>query len=199
MDRPAVPPDSSPHLDDALRARLLTTARRAAEKAAANLDIVLPDPAGAPAPLRILACSFVTVTLGGHLRGCIGSLRPVRPLIVDVADNARRATVDDPRFPPIAMADAPRIALTVSVLGQAEPLPAASEAALVSQLVPGRDGVILADGGRRGLFLPKVWETLSEPHAFLSHLRVKAGLPTDRWSPTMRAWRFAADSFGEAP
>ena len=199
MRRRSVPPDRSPYLDDALRATLLTTARRAAEQAAANLDIDLPDPAGAPVPLRVLACSFVTVMLDDHLRGCIGSLKPARPLIVDVADNARRATIGDPRFPPVERADAPRIALTVSVLGRAEPLAAASEAALVSQLVPGRDGVILADGGRRGLFLPTVWETLSEPHAFLSHLRAKAGLPTDHWSPTMQAWRFVADSFGEIP
>ena len=193
------PLDTSPHLSDTLRATLLATARRSAEGAAAGQHLELPDPEDVPAPLRRLACSFVTASLHGRLRGCIGSLKPVRPLIVDVHDNARRAAVGDPRFPPIETVEALRVVLTVSVLGPARPLAASTEAELTSQIVPGRDGVILAEGNRRALFLPKVWETLPEPHVFLSHLRVKAGLPTDCWSPTMRAWRFVTDSFGEDP
>ncbi len=67
--------------------------------------------------------------------------------------------------------------------------------------MPGEDGLILAEpaaegGGRRGTFLPQVWETLPEPARFLAHLKEKAGLPADHWSETLRVWRYRAVKVG---
>lgn len=49
-------------------------------------------------------------------------------------------------------------------------------------------------GGRQGkmqaLFLPAVWEDLKKPEIFLGHLKKKAGMAPDHWSPTFKAWRF---------
>jgi hypothetical protein len=193
---PAAPPAQPPLSADS-RAVLLAEAKDSVARAAVRDTVRLPDPSLAPEAVRRPANSFVTVTLEGRLRGCVGSLNPLRPLIVDVADNGYRAAAGDPRFPPMTPEEAERAALTVAVLGPAEPLEAASEAALIALLVPGRDGVILAEGGRRGLFLPKVWETVPDPVAFLGHLKAKAGLPPDYWSPRLRAWRFGVESFGE--
>jgi AMMECR1 domain-containing protein len=64
----------------------------------------------------------------------------------------------------------------------------------LSQLRPGVDGLILEEGGRRGTFLPAVWESLPEPRAFLRELKRKAGLPADHWSDTLRAHRYTVES-----
>ena len=63
---------------------------------------------------------------------------------------------------------------------------------LLSQLRPGVDGLVIEDKGRRALFLPSVWEQLSDPKNFLGHLKQKAGMTADHWSPTFRASRFTA-------
>src|SRR5262245_30651815 len=67
------------------------------------------------AALRALGCCFVTVRRDGELRGCIGSLDPMRPLYRDAAHNAQRATVD-PRTPPMVAAEWPELEISVAVL-----------------------------------------------------------------------------------
>ena len=62
------------------------------------------------------------------------------------------------------------------------------------QLRPGQDGLIIADGAKRALFLPAVWEQLSKPDLFVQHLKKKAGMAPKHWSPNFQAWRFVAES-----
>lgn len=141
--------------------------------------------------------AFVTLTNGPQkaLRGCIGSAQAWRPLVVDVAANAFKAAFEDPRFPPLcASRDSGPLWLSVSVLDQPRPLVVRDEADLLAQLRPGLDGLILNDGGRRGLFLPSVWDALPDPGAFLVHLRRKAGLADDHWSETQHFERFGSHS-----
>ena len=72
-----------------------------------------------------------------------------------------------------------------------------SEQALTASLRPGVDGLILAEGKRRGTLLPQVWrEDMSREH-FVGIVKRKAGLAEDYWSDTMRAWRYGAESFAE--
>ena len=140
--------------------------------------------------------SFVTLERNGQLRGCIGMLEAVRPLVIDVAENAFAAAFRDRRFPPLAADELPGLDLHVSVLSPSEPIKFDSEQALIAQLRPGIDGVILDERGRRGTFLPSVWDDLPEPRQFLRHLKQKAGLPADYWSETLRAFRYTTEMFG---
>ena len=48
--------------------------------------------------------SFVTLTIEGELRGCCGTLEPVRPLLLDVWNNAQASAFRDPRFAPLTRA-----------------------------------------------------------------------------------------------
>jgi AmmeMemoRadiSam system protein A len=137
--------------------------------------------------------SFVTLHLESRLRGCIGSLQAHRPLAVDVAHNAYAAAFEDPRFPPVSDSEAVRLELHLSLLTPPEPVIFGSEAGLLGQIVPGEDGLILTEGGRRGTFLPAVWESLPDPVQFLEHLKLKAGLPRGYWSDTVRVWRYRAE------
>jgi hypothetical protein len=151
----------------------------------------LPVDAKEHAPeLREPGACFVTLKKDGRLRGCIGSLQAHRPLVVDVADNGFRAAFRDPRFPGLASGERQGLDLSLSVLSPSSPMTFAGEDDLLAQLRPGTDGLIIADAGRRALFLPSVWEQIKEPVAFLKHLKVKAGLAADHWSTGFQAFRF---------
>jgi AmmeMemoRadiSam system protein B/AmmeMemoRadiSam system protein A len=123
--------------------------------------------------------TFVTLTMRGALRGCIGSLQAARPVGIDVADNARGAAFRDPRFPAMTAQEWPQCSVEVSLLGAAKPIRFADEADLLSQIRAGEDGLTLEHGGKRATFLPQVWESIPDKRAFLGELARKAGLPAD--------------------
>lgn len=143
------------------------------------------------------AC-FVTLKKDGRLRGCIGSSQAHRPLVVDVADNGFRAAFRDPRFKGLTGEERQGLYLSISVLSQAAPMTFKNEKDLLAQLRPGVDGLIIADGEKRALFLPSVWEQIKEPATFLAHLKVKAGLAADHWSDAFQAARFVTQEVGAA-
>jgi len=124
---------------------------------------------------------FVTLKLGGQLRGCIGNLEPVGPLVESVMRNAESAAFHDHRFAPLTADELPRISLDISILTPAVRLEYRDGDDLCRRLRPGIDGVILRDDGARATFLPQVWEQLPDPADFLDHLCLKAGLPKSAW------------------
>ncbi len=120
--------------------------------------------------------TFVTLTIGGELRGCIGSLVAQRPLIDDIIHNAKAAAFQDPRFSPITTSEYLHTAIEVSILTAPEPLLYDDADDLRSKIRPTIDGVILSLNGRQATFLPQVWEQLPTFDKFFSHLGNKAGL-----------------------
>jgi len=153
------------------------------------------DLSAGPEALTAPGASFVTLRRQGALRGCVGSLTPCQPLVIDVAENAWRAAFADDRFPRLREEEQADLSVHVSVLGPQEPLPVVSRAELLAALEPGRTGLVVAEGARRATFLPAVWESLPEPTDFLAQLMVKAGLPRDHWSPQLRFWRYDVQEF----
>lgn len=137
--------------------------------------------------------TFVTLTLGGSLRGCRGTLEATRPLAHDLWRNAWASAFDDPRFPPLERAELAALEIDVSLLSALEPVPAPSRSVLLEQLVPHLHGLVLEAGGRRATFLPKVWESLPEPARFVAGLMAKAGLPQHGWPGAVRAWRYTTE------
>lgn len=174
-------------------------ARRAAEVVCAVLgDRPIDGRVPAAAALRRLGASFVTLERDGALRGCIGTLEPIRPLYRDVAHNAGRATAD-PRLPRVTAREWPRLRVNVSVLSRSEPISAASLDELLATLRPAVDGLTLADGERRSTFLPAVWHKLPRPEDFVAALLRKGGWPTHRLPGGMRICRYTAVEFAQAP
>jgi AmmeMemoRadiSam system protein B/AmmeMemoRadiSam system protein A len=123
--------------------------------------------------------TFVTLKKGGELRGCIGSLQALRALAEDVAQNALGAAFRDPRFPALAAQEWPHCRIEVCLLSPPRALSFVDEADLLAQLRPGEDGLILEAQGRRGTFLPQVWESIPDTRAFLRELVKKTGLAPD--------------------
>ena len=151
---------------------------------AAGLAGEPPSELTGPAASGTLAApgaAFVTLTINGRLRGCIGSLAPRRPLGQDIAAHARAAAFSDPRFAPLAPDEFPAVQIEVSILSPATPLAVASRSEAEARLRPAIDGVVLTSGSHRATFLPQVWEQLPEPHLFLSQLLAKAGLEPSSW------------------
>lgn len=176
-------------------AALLALARGAIAEAL-GLDPPGPDPPD-PVWLDAPGAAFVTLTVGGQLRGCIGTVRAYRPLGEDVRANAVGAAFRDPRFPPLARHEFDRVRVAVSVLSEPEPIPFVDEADAVRRLRPGVDGVMLEHGRRRGTFLPQVWAQLPGPASFLRALKHKAGLAEDFWSPEVRLFRYTVKKYEE--
>ena len=145
------------------------------------------------AELVVPRASFVTLEKNGRLRGCIGSLEAWRPLAVDVAENAFAAAFRDPRFPPLQEDEVEELEIHLSLLTVPVAMTFSSEADLLGQLRPGVDGLILSEEQCRGTFLPSVWAELPTPQLFLTHLKRKAGLSADYWSPGVRIWRYETE------
>lgn len=148
-----------------------------------------------PASLQMLHACFVSLRMKDELRGCIGSLEPRRPLLLDVAHNAFAAAFHDPRFTPLQASELVALEIEISVLSPPVPLCFSSETELLQQLRPGVDGLILTVQEHMGTFLPSVWESLPRAAAFLAQLKRKAGLQEDFWSPDIQVQRYTTESF----
>ncbi len=147
--------------------------------------------------LRIESAVFITLTRFGELRGCIGSLQPVDSLAQAVANSAFNAAFQDRRFGNVEIAELDDIRIEISVLSELEPVDAVSRQALLDNLKPGVDGLLMEDQGHRSTFLPKVWEKILSPEEFLEELMRKARLPASHWSDTIRFHRYHTLSFAE--
>ncbi|MEP0806667.1 MAG: AmmeMemoRadiSam system protein A [Chloroflexota bacterium] len=160
---------------------LLRLAREAMEHAVRGEKLPPLDLSSLSPTLREPGASFVTLTIGGQLRGCIGALEAYQPLAEDVREHAIAAALQDPRFPPVREDELSKIQVEVSRLTRPLPLDYKDASDLLSKLRPGVDGVVLRDGFRRATFLPQVWEKIPNPAEFLDNLCYKMGASPDLW------------------
>jgi uncharacterized protein len=160
---------------------LLSIARQALENSVHGEPLPQIELDDLPHALQEPGASFVTLTIAGNLRGCIGTLDPYQPLAMDVQEHAVAAALQDYRFPNVKPAELPHINIEVSALTPRAKLAYKSPPDLVSILKPHIDGVILQDGLCKATFLPQVWDKLPDPEEFLSHLCMKMGRPGDLW------------------
>lgn len=160
---------------------LLRMAREAMERGVKGEELSPLDLASLPPRLCEEGSSFVTLTLLGQLRGCIGSLEPHQSLAEDVREHAIAAALKDPRFPPVRQDELSGIQIEVSRLTRPVLLDYRDADDLLSMLVPFVDGVVLRDGFHRATFLPQVWITIPNCADFLSNLCYKMGATPDLW------------------
>ncbi len=160
---------------------LLRLAREALQQGVAGQTMTALQVEGLTPTLRADGASFVTLTIRGQLRGCIGALEPYQPLAEDVREHAVAAALEDPRFPPVSRAEVDQIEIEVSRLTLPRDLAYTDTDDLLGKLKPHVDGVILRDGFRRATFLPQVWEKIPDKQEFLDNLCYKMGEPPDMW------------------
>ncbi|HEX4561543.1 MAG TPA: AmmeMemoRadiSam system protein A [Gemmatimonadales bacterium] len=139
--------------------------------------------------------AFVTLRIGGELRGCLGHIAADRTLVDLIPGLAVSAAREDPRFPPLSAEEVDRVTIEISVLTTPTPVDPNDAGAVVI----GRDGLLVERGSARGLLLPQVAPVQRwGPAQFLDATCEKAGLPPGAWrEPGTRVLTFQADVFEE--
>lgn len=187
-----VKPAGALPLDAGLKAELLALARRSIE-VCLKTGKTENHPLSARPEFNQPAAVFVTLTHGGRLRGCIGSLEPQGTLADMVCAYAGAAAFNDSRFSPVDAAALKKIKIEISVLS---PLLAVTGAEAVKQ---GVHGVYVKSGRRSGTYLPQVWEHFDNKEDFLSSLcEEKAGLAPGAWKEKSTVlFTYTVDHFEE--
>ncbi len=160
---------------------LLRLARQALDMGVRGQKIPPLDQKSMPPRLQEQGASFVTLTIRGNLRGCIGALEPYQSLADDVREHAVAAALQDYRFPKVTPEELSQIEVEISRLTIPVPLEYSTPEDLLAKLRPGIDGVLLRDGVRRATFLPQVWEKIPNPAEFLDNLCYKMGDSPGLW------------------
>jgi len=183
------------------RAYLLSLARASMEHAvrsgsspASVFHSQSPVPRNPPKATQAKMGAFVTLNdkATGALRGCIGEIMPVRPLVDAVAARAVDAALRDPRFSPVSERELGGLRVEVSALTPPK------RVASWRDIVLGRDGMTLEKNGCFAVFLPQVapeqgWDLPTT----LSYLSQKAGLSSDAWRDGATFETFQAEVFHE--
>lgn len=141
------------------------------------------------------AC-FVTLTINGDLRGCIGSLEARQELWKDVVENARKAAFSDPRFTQLTEDELSKIKIEISVLSIPKKIEYKNEEELKKKIL--KKGVVIKKGFYQATYLPQVWEQLHDFEDFIGSLCEKAGLSTDAWkSLELEVWTYSVQAIKE--
>lgn len=136
-------------LNDEIKNVLLKIARESIESIFSGTEVQSPDTNLYPI-LETHSGAFVTLTINKKLRGCIGYIISDRPLYETIKEAAVQAAKFDPRFAPVIEDELNKIAIEVSILSEPFPMKNYEEIEL------GKHGLILEEGGQRGLLLPQV-------------------------------------------
>lgn len=176
-------------LAESKKKALLEVARQALIAAVEHSDTpALPDIAS----IRGAGGAFVTITRNGRLRGCIGRLPSDASLIEVVAVCAQAVASEDPRFPRVQPEELPAIDIELSILSALAKI-------RPEEIEPGKHGLFISNGMRRGVLLPQVavqfhWNGI----CFLEATCEKAGLARDAWKhPATIVQAFTAEVFSE--
>lgn len=151
-------------------------------------DLDLTPPTDHLAQLR---GAFTTLHLNQRLRGCIGYIMAAQPVWQTVAETARAAAFDDPRFDPVTPDEASKLNIEISVLSPMFPIKP-------EEVLVGIHGLLVTKGAHRGLLLPQVPTEMGwNRDVFLAQTCIKAGLPPDAWKTGATLQAFTAEVFGE--
>ncbi len=135
---------------------------------------------------------FVTIDTfpKNELRGCIGFPDTVYPLWEAVQKAAMSAAYEDLRFSPLKKNEFDKVVFEVSVMTEPEEVNA--------EKIKFGDGVVVEFKGSKALYLPQVWEKISELEHFLNSLCLKAGVSSESWKDkNAKLWRFKVQAFKE--
>ena len=143
---------------------------------------------------------FITLTINGQLRGCIGFPEPVQSLYKAVVDAAQSAASHDPRFPSLTKEEFKHVAIEVSILTLPKVVEVRNPSDYYKNIQIGRDGLIVRGTFSSGLLLPQVAiEQNWDSKTFLEQTCVKAGLQPNEYLDydNCRVYKFQSQVFSE--
>ncbi len=134
-----------------------------------------------------------------HLRGCIGFMEPIYPLIETLQRCVISAAFTNSYDQLTAREEVDGVDIEISILSPMYPYSYASVQELTEKLTEEKPGVLLSDGIRHAVYLPLVWDDLPNVETFLSQLCLKAGMAADRWrAGDLEISLFTAEVFRES-
>ncbi len=151
-------------------------------------DFVMPEAPENPI-LHLSGACFVSYYVDGQLRGCTGSIEAHSALWQDIAKRAY-TTLKDRRFEPIRLSELKDIRFDINILTPLMAMENRGLEALLEDLSPHQDGLLIVGRNRQAVFLPTVWDALPTPEAFVRALLNKGGWPEDYWSDKLSLYRF---------
>lgn len=171
---------------------LLKTARQSIISAVKNQEP--PSYTDCSETLLKNAGAFVTLHKFGELRGCIGYVEAVKPLIETIIEVAPKSALDDPRFMAVSEDEIEDLQIEISVLTPMK------EIKDVNEIEVGEHGIMMEKGYNRGLLLPQVATEYNwDRETFLNQTARKAGLPYNEWKKgDVRIFIFSAEIFNES-
>ncbi|HPC87080.1 MAG TPA: AmmeMemoRadiSam system protein A [Smithellaceae bacterium] len=170
---------------------LLEIARRAVIAKVANRE--LPRIYGDFPILKEKRGAFVTLKKRGHLRGCIGYIKAVKPLGETVQEMAVAAAFHDPRFPSVKSEEIRDLSFEISVLSPLQKI------RNIEDIEVGKHGLYIVRGYNSGLLLPQVATEFGwDRETFLRETCFKAGLPHKAWKDKeTEIYIFSANYFSD--
>ena len=171
---------------------LMQIAQESLVKAVKHHKHYSPSRSSFPEDLFDKGAVFVTLHKNGELRGCIGNILPTLSVAQGIANNAYAAALEDNRFSPVTEDELPEITFSISLLTNFERINYINEQDVLKQIKSGKDGIVIRDGNRQGVFLPAVWEQLRDKTEFFKQLKIKAGMNPNYWNNGIKVYRFRA-------
>lgn len=173
----AAPKAISYALDEGEKNTLLAISRSTLETYLRSGTLAEVDKNLLTGTLRHPAGAFVSLYMGGRLRGCIGNFTPDKPLYMVVQEMTLAAALNDPRFAPVEASELEYISIEVSVLTPLQKISSIDEFEL------GKHGIYMSKGGKSGTFLPQVAQSAGwSTEEFLGHCaKDKAGIGYEGW------------------
>lgn len=147
--------------------------------------------------LKEFGACFVTLTLKGNLRGCIGSLEAHQPLYKDIIANAKFSAFSDSGFVPLQENEVDKIKIEVSILSEPTIVTYYDKEDLKNQIEPFVDGIIIKHENRSATYLPSVWEQLPEFEDFFESLLEKGGMDRDCLSRHPKVYKYQVKKYEE--
>lgn len=142
--------------------------------------------------------TFVTLTIDGDLRGCIGTLIPKNKIYKDVINNTINAAFSDPRFPQLAESEVSKVKIEISILSEPKHVALDSPEEFLKEIGKFKPGLIIQLGLNQATYLPQVWEDLPDPGEFMSSLCQKAGLQEEDWKLSdSEVFTYQVENFSE--
>jgi uncharacterized protein len=137
--------------------------------------------------------AFVTLKKRGHLRGCIGYIKAVKPLGDTVQEMAVAAAFHDPRFPSVKGEELRDLSFEISVLSPLQKIKN------IDDIEVGKHGLYMVRGYNSGLLLPQVATEYGwDRETFLKETCLKAGLSSKAWKDKeTEIYIFSADYFSD--
>ena len=142
--------------------------------------------------------TFVTLTIEGVLRGCVGQITPTQALSITIRDNAISAAVHDPRFTMLSAEEFYRTQVEISILSKPAQVKYTGHKDLFSKIEEGKHGVIIRLDGHSATFLPQVWDDIKTKEEFFTQLCLKARIFPDEWrSGKLEVHTYTVEHFSE--